>query len=177
MTAYYPNNKIHKVLYQNAWIFTNRKAVKVTRPFELLGCDMIGPFHQTEQGNCYIFMATDYYTKWVEAFPIPNKTALEVSKCLKKILYRHGAVFTILTDQGRAFQNKVNKHICDEWNIKHKVTTAYHPQTNGLDERTNQTEPLSRKGTKYVRKKWMAGHIKMENQADRRTKIVVECLS
>ena len=34
---------------------------------------------------------------------------------------------------------EVNNKVCREFNIKRSVTSAYHPQTNGLDEHTNQT--------------------------------------
>jgi transposase InsO family protein len=33
----------------------------------------------------------------------------------------------------------VNDEVFREFGIKRSVTSAYHPQTNGLDERTNQT--------------------------------------
>jgi hypothetical protein len=44
----------------------------------------------------------------VEAFPIRNKTAEEVSKCLLTIFYRHGASRCMITDQGREFVNEVS---------------------------------------------------------------------
>ena len=34
---------------------------------------------------------------------------------------------------------QLNAKLCKAWNIEHRVSAAYHPQTNGLDERTNQT--------------------------------------
>ena len=34
---------------------------------------------------------------------------------------------------------EVNNKVCREFNIKRSVTSAYDPQTNRLDERTNQT--------------------------------------
>ncbi|KAJ8396529.1 hypothetical protein AAFF_G00018350 [Aldrovandia affinis] len=37
------------------------------------------------------------------------------------------------------FWNKVNQILFEKWGAKHRITSAYHPQTNGLDERTNQT--------------------------------------
>ena len=46
----------------------------------------------------------------------------------------------MLSDQGREFVAKVNDEICKELGIKKSVTSAYHPQTNGLDELTNQTD-------------------------------------
>lgn len=33
----------------------------------------------------------------------------------------------------------VNNEECKEFGMKRSVTSAYHPQTNGQDERTNQT--------------------------------------
>ena len=45
----------------------------------------------------------------------------------------------ITTDQGREFNNNVNKEFEKQMRIEHRLTTAYHPQANGLDERFNQT--------------------------------------
>jgi transposase InsO family protein len=50
-----------------------------------------------------------------------------------------GAPARLLSDQGREFVAEVNTKVCAEFGIKRSVTSAYHPQTNGLDERTNQT--------------------------------------
>ena len=57
----------------------------------MIGIDLIGPLSKTESGNTYIFTVTDFFTKWTEAFPIVNKSAGEVVKCILKIYYRHGA--------------------------------------------------------------------------------------
>ena len=45
----------------------------------------------------------------------------------------------ITTDQGREFSNNLNVEVMLEFNIEHRLTTPYHPQANGLDERFNQT--------------------------------------
>ncbi|XP_035662468.1 uncharacterized protein LOC118406513 [Branchiostoma floridae] len=111
--------------------------IKVTGPWDLVGMDLIGPLPETSRGNRYIFSATDYFTKWVEAYPIADKSAVSVAACIMKMYTRHGAAKAILTDQGKEFNNKVNDLICNAFKTKHKVTAAYHPQTNGLDERTN----------------------------------------
>ena len=55
------------------------------------------------------------------------------------LTFRWGAPARLLSDQGREFIAKVNDEMCKRFGIKRSVTSAYHPQTNGLNERTNQT--------------------------------------
>lgn len=50
-----------------------------------------------------------------------------------------GIPSVITTDQGTEFRNKLNDELTSILGIKHRLTTAYHPQANGLDERYNQT--------------------------------------
>ena len=66
-----------------------------------------------------------------------------------------GLPSVITTDQGREFRNEVNAALMSIFGIKHHLTTAYHPQANGLDERYNQTliNSLS-KFAQSVRSKW-----------------------
>ena len=52
---------------------------------------------------------------------------------------RWGAPARLLSNQGCEFMAEVNKKVCRKFNIKRSVTSAYDPQTNRLDERTNQT--------------------------------------
>ena len=52
-------------------------------------------------------------------------------------LVEGGSVLT--TDQGKEFNNKVNSKLMRVFGIKHRLTTAYHPQANGLDECFNHT--------------------------------------
>lgn len=50
-----------------------------------------------------------------------------------------GLPSVMTTDQGREFRNHVNDELMKVFGIQHRLTTAYHPQANGLDERLNQT--------------------------------------
>lgn len=50
-----------------------------------------------------------------------------------------GLPSVITTDQGKEFNNHINAELMKAFNIDHRLTTAYHPQANGLDERYNQT--------------------------------------
>ena len=44
----------------------------------------------------------------------------------------------ILSDRGTHFRNKLVDRLCKKFEIKHKLLSPYHPQTNGLVERFNQ---------------------------------------
>ena len=50
-----------------------------------------------------------------------------------------GLPSVMTTDQGKEFLNQVNDELMKTFGIDHRLTTAYHPQANGLDERYNQT--------------------------------------
>ena len=68
-----------------------------------------------------------------------------------------GLPAVITTDQGTEFKNKLNDELMKIFNIDHRLTTAYHPQANGLDERFNQT--LTNSLIKYIqsnRENWDA---------------------
>ena len=50
-----------------------------------------------------------------------------------------GVPEVMMTDQGKKFHNQVNAELMKVFRIDHRMTTTYHPQANGLDERLNQT--------------------------------------
>ncbi|KAL2103786.1 hypothetical protein ACEWY4_000654 [Coilia grayii] len=113
------------------------QCIKVSAVWELVGIDLTGPLPKTSSGCQYILTATDYFSKWVEAYPLKTKSAAEVAEKLCKIIYHHGCPVRILSDQGREFVNELNTRLCEVLRIERSVTAAYHPQTNGLDEKTN----------------------------------------
>ncbi|KAL5503401.1 hypothetical protein EMCRGX_G010343 [Ephydatia muelleri] len=53
-----------------------------------VGIDLIGPLPETKKGNKYIVTLLDYFSKWPEACPIPNKTALAVAQFLFEMFCR-----------------------------------------------------------------------------------------
>ena len=62
-----------------------RRVGKVVRPvagaFDRVGVDVI-QFVTSRQGNMYAVVFVDYLTKWVEAFAVPDQTALTIAKLL-----------------------------------------------------------------------------------------------
>ncbi len=111
----------------------------VQRPWEMLGVDLMGPFPRSSSGNVFLLVFVDYYSRWVELFSLRKATSETVSQILiREVLTRWGVPDYILSDRGSQFTSSVFQELCKNWNIIHKMTTAYHPQTN-LTERINRT--------------------------------------
>ena len=70
--------------------------------------DLIGPLKKTSTGNRFILTMTCYFSKWVEAFALPDKSAHSVAQAVYTSYCRHRAPDNIITDQGREFINEVH---------------------------------------------------------------------
>jgi len=130
--------------------------IKVGQPFDRVGMDIVGPLPVTIRGNKYIVVMTEYLTKWPEARAIPDaKAASVVSFFYEDVICRHGCPKVLLTDQGTHFVNELLDSLCNRLGVKHRLSSAYRPQTNGLTERFNRTlcETLA-KYSMYDQQNW-----------------------
>lgn len=104
------------------------------------GMDFVGPLPLSDSGNRHILVMGDYYTRWVEAIPVPDQRAETVAKVvLRDIVSRYEVPVILHSDKGANFESKVMKELSSLLGIKKVKTTAYHPQCDGLVERLNQT--------------------------------------
>ena len=117
-------------------------------PFTRIGMDIVGPLERTPRGHRYILVVCDYATRYPEAFPLRKVTATTIAQAILQLFSRVGIPQEIITDQGTAFLSKKLKQVYSLLGIKGIRTTPYHPQTDGLVERYNQT--LKNMLRKYV---------------------------
>jgi hypothetical protein len=109
-------------------------------PWEMVGIDIIGPFKPSSNQNKYIVIFTDYLTRWAEAFAIRSHDAVTISRLfVDNIICRFGTPGKLLSDCGKEFLSDMVAGICDLLQISKINTSPYHPQTNGLTEKTNRT--------------------------------------
>eukprot|EP00731_Ephydatia_muelleri_P007367 Em0003g1615a len=112
----------------------------VERPLQRVAMDILGPLPETEKGNKYILVIGDYFTKWKEAYPLPNMEAMTVARHLvSEFMCRFGVPEQLHSDQGRNFESGVIKGICELLQVRKTRTTPYHPQSDGMVERYNRT--------------------------------------
>ena len=106
------------------------------RTHRVMGIDITGPHPTSSAGHKYILTAIDYFTRWVEAFPIRNQEAETVAKVLvEQVFCRYGVRMQILSDQGVNFESRLFQEMCRLLRIDKLRTTAYKPRANGLIER------------------------------------------
>ena len=82
----------------------------------------------------------DYFTKWPIAKALKKAITKAVSKFIyQKIICEYGCPEVLQSDRGTHFVNRVIEDLTEKFRIKHRLSSPYHPQTNGLVERFNQT--------------------------------------
>eukprot|EP00253_Pinus_taeda_P017050 PITA_17050 len=125
-------------------------------PFEKWALDFIGPINPPSNQRVYILVCTEYMTKWVEAKALikANEEAV-LTFLFEEIFVRFGLPRELVTDGGPPFNYHGFKNTLQEYHIKHKMTTPYHPQANGQVESTNKViEAILTKMIKENRKDW-----------------------
>lgn len=111
-----------------------------TEPFEVIGMDLIYPMPKSKDGNVAILVWEDYATRWSEAIPLEDTSAATLGKAFWfHVVCRFGCPKTVLTDLGRNFVSSMFEELLRFTKTNRLRTTAYHPQTDGLVERQNQT--------------------------------------
>ena len=83
-------------------------------PWERVGMDLTDKHPRSLRGNYYILTYLDHFTKFAEAYLIPNKEAETICRVLvEEIFPRFGVSIQLLTNQGREFDNQLMKGISD----------------------------------------------------------------
>ena len=90
-------------------------------------------------GFKHLIVCIDYFSRWFEAKAVKDKSAPTVAKFLYKIICRHGCMRIQINDQGKEFVNEVSENLHEMTGTEQRITSAYHPQSNGLCERQNRT--------------------------------------
>ncbi|KAM2061629.1 hypothetical protein ACFX1T_046667 [Malus domestica] len=110
----------------------------VVEIFYVWGIDFVGLF-PSSFGFIYILLAVDYVSKWVEAKATRTNDSKVVADFVKtNIFSRFGMPRVLISDGGSHFCNRTIEALLKKYHVTHKVSTPYHPQTNGQAEVSNR---------------------------------------
>ncbi|KAL6319119.1 hypothetical protein AAG906_011198 [Vitis piasezkii] len=119
---------------------TTLKSVSGPWPFAQWGMDIVGPLPTAPAQKKFLLVATDYFSKWVEAEAYASIKDKDVTKFVwKNIVCRFGIPQTIIADNGPQFDSIAFRNFCSELNIRNSYSTPRYPQSNGQAEATNKT--------------------------------------
>lgn len=100
--------------------------------FDKVFLDLVGPLDRDESGNCYILTLQCELTKYIEAYPLPNKETITVAKAfVNNFILRFGIPKSVATDRGTEFISQVMENVCRLLKIEKLTSTAYHHQSIG----------------------------------------------
>ncbi|CAJ0589222.1 unnamed protein product [Cylicocyclus nassatus] len=110
------------------------------RPWQRVHSDVIGPLPLTLEGNKFIIVFVDAFSKYIIAEPIPDQKAdTSADVFINRCVARFGTPELLVTDQGSNYMSETFKEALKVLNIVHKTSTPYHHESNGQVERANRT--------------------------------------
>jgi len=108
-------------------------------PWQSIAMDFITELPRSE-GCDQLWVVIDRFTKMAHFIPLKEKTAADLVKIFAREIWRfHGLPTDIVSDRDSRFTSETWKGFLELLGIRPRMSTAFHPQTDGQTERLNQT--------------------------------------
>ncbi len=86
----------------------------------------------------HVLVMVDHATRFLETAPLKTLTEQEVGEALYDSLFaRYGPVAVLLSHRGKQFTEFASQALYRAMGARHVTTSPYHPECNGLNERSN----------------------------------------
>lgn len=116
------------------------QTVPTGAPFESISMDLAGPWPRDGKGRTHAIIVVCDFTGYCEIGALRKESSDDVVEFLEeKLIMRHGCPRVVRSDRGSQFISKTTKQYFQSRNIRSITTTSYHPEGNGLAERTVRT--------------------------------------
>ena len=113
---------------------------KVSKVFERLHLDLIGPLELTNSGNKYIMTVIDSFSRFGISTAIPNKLMKTVARAfVDNVITKFGLCKSVYSDRGLEWTGSDFRKAVKALGISQNFTSSFSPQSNGLAERYNKS--------------------------------------
>ena len=121
------------------------------------GMNIVGLLSAATAQKKFLLVATNYFSKWVEAEAYANIKDKDVSKFVwKNIICRFGISQVIVADNEPQFDSIAFRTFLSKLKIKNPYSTPCYPQSNGQVEATNKTLISAlKKMLKKTKRRWV----------------------
>ena len=101
--------------------------------------DIVSPLPTAPCGSRYLLTVVDRSSRWLEAVPLRSIAAEDCADTLiAGWIACYGVPAQLTSDRGTQFTSAVWAVLCKQLGIHHILTTAFHPQANGMVERAHR---------------------------------------
>jgi len=108
-------------------------------PWQSIAMDFITDL-PTSEGCDQLWVIIDRFTKMAHFLPLKEKTAADLARIFAKEIWRfHGLPTDIVSDRDSRFTSETWKDLLRLLEIRPRMSTAFHPQTDGQTEQLNET--------------------------------------
>ena len=90
---------------------------------------------RSEAGNKHLLVIGDRVSKFMFAYPLPNKTAENVAKNLLELLLTFEIPLSLRSDPGTEFTAEIVQHLCKWLNVTINYGPTDHPRAQGIVEK------------------------------------------
>lgn len=111
------------------------------RPWVDISMDLITRLPRTRSGKTAILVVIDRYSKMAHFIPTTNQINAErlASLLWVHVVKYHGIPRTIVSDRDPRFTSAIWRNLMKGWGSELRMSTSYHPQTDGQTENANKT--------------------------------------
>lgn len=106
----------------------------------MLGVVLMGPLPKGKKGNVHLLVVANYFTKWVELFPIRDSMTRRICKILQEEVFTRWGVpkFLLRIYRGPQFLSQLMEDLCKRWGITRKLNTSYPLKQISQSQQNNQ---------------------------------------
>lgn len=108
------------------------------KPLQYVSIDIVGPLNESPCGHKYILCINDYFTRYMQIYPLKTQKATEVADKLLNYISIFGLFDNLLSDCASNFVGTILTSLAEKLGINKLKTTSYRPSTNGMNEASHK---------------------------------------